>query len=118
MIIRYFIICLIPLILASCGDDFHWGWEDDHKSSTTTSVANTTTSNSGASAKCNDGTYSYSSNCSGTCSSHGGVSIWMGALSGCGSKKEVLLPISSNYIYKEQETYPIEKVVIIKSLFD
>lgn len=106
MIIRYFIICLTPLILASCGEDFHWGWEDDHKSTTTTSSANsasvantTTTSNSGASAKCKDGTYSYSSNCSGTCSGHGGVAEWGGILSGCGSKKEVLLPISSNYNY-------------------
>ena len=30
----------------------------------------------GASARCNDGTLSYSDNCSGTCSSHGGVNEW------------------------------------------
>ncbi|MHB9054266.1 MAG: G5 domain-containing protein, partial [Thermoleophilia bacterium] len=31
---------------------------------------------SGATAKCNDGTYSYSANHSGTCSHHGGVAEW------------------------------------------
>ena len=31
---------------------------------------------SGASAKCRDGTYSYSQHRSGTCSHHGGVSTW------------------------------------------
>jgi hypothetical protein len=36
---------------------------------------------SGASAKCNDGTLSYSQNCAGTCSSHGGVQTWY---NGCG----------------------------------
>lgn len=36
-----------------------------------------------ASARCADGTLSYSQNCSGTCSSHGGVAEWY--RSGCGS---------------------------------
>jgi CHAT domain-containing protein len=31
---------------------------------------------SGASAKCKDGTYSFSQNRRGTCSGHGGVSVW------------------------------------------
>ena len=39
-----------------------------------------------ATAKCNDGTYSASRNCSGTCSSHGGVKTWMNDLSGCGAQ--------------------------------
>ena len=30
----------------------------------------------GASAKCRDGTYSFSQHHSGTCSSHGGVAVW------------------------------------------
>jgi hypothetical protein len=30
----------------------------------------------GATAKCNDGTYSYSTHRSGTCSHHGGVAVW------------------------------------------
>jgi major membrane immunogen (membrane-anchored lipoprotein) len=38
------------------------------------------------SALCVDGTYSDSQSCSGTCSGHGGVSQWMGVLSGCGGK--------------------------------
>ncbi len=40
-----------------------------------------------ATAKCNDGTYSYSKSCRGTCSWHGGVSIWLscGQAMGCGS---------------------------------
>lgn len=40
-----------------------------------------------ATAKCNDGTFSYSQNCSGTCSSHGGVQIWY--VSNCGNSKVV-----------------------------
>lgn len=32
----------------------------------------------GATARCKDGTYSYSSTRSGTCSHHGGVSAWLG----------------------------------------
>jgi len=39
-------------------------------------------SNGAATAKCADGTLSYSQNCSGTCSSHGGVASWY--ISGCG----------------------------------
>jgi hypothetical protein len=36
----------------------------------------TTTDNGGATARCVDGTYSYSLHRSGTCSHHGGVAIW------------------------------------------
>jgi hypothetical protein len=32
---------------------------------------------SGATAKCRDGTYSYSEHASGTCSGHGGVAVWI-----------------------------------------
>ena len=32
---------------------------------------------SGATAKCSDGTYSFSQHASGTCSHHGGVSLWL-----------------------------------------
>lgn len=38
----------------------------------------------GASAVCADGTYSYSKNRSGTCSSHGGVHWWTGNLGAAG----------------------------------
>ena len=31
----------------------------------------------GATARCNDGTYSYSQHHSGTCSHHGGVAVWL-----------------------------------------
>lgn len=31
----------------------------------------------GATAKCRDGTYSYSEHASGTCSHHGGVAVWI-----------------------------------------
>lgn len=34
-------------------------------------------SSSGASARCNDGSYSYSTHRSGTCSGHGGVDVWL-----------------------------------------
>jgi len=39
-------------------------------------AASTSDSNSGATAKCRDGSLSYSAHRSGTCSHHGGVSIW------------------------------------------
>ena len=40
----------------------------------------------GATARCNDGTYSYSQHRSGTCSHHGGVAAWLtGSTSGSGS---------------------------------
>jgi len=34
-------------------------------------------SSAGATARCRDGTYSYSEHASGTCSGHGGVGIWI-----------------------------------------
>ena len=40
----------------------------------------------GATARCNDGTYSYSQHRQGTCSHHGGVAVWLnGSSSGSGS---------------------------------
>jgi hypothetical protein len=51
------LLCLALLLLNSCGGG---GSSSDGRSS----------------ALCNDGTYSYSNNCSGTCSNHGGVKIW------------------------------------------
>ena len=41
------------------------------------STSNGVSSSSGATAICNDGTYSYSQHASGTCSWHGGVSQWL-----------------------------------------
>jgi hypothetical protein len=40
-------------------------------------VCNPSSSSSGATAKCGDGTYSYSQSRSGTCSHHGGVAEWL-----------------------------------------
>lgn len=39
-------------------------------------VCSPSSSSSGASARCGDGTYSYSQHRSGTCSHHGGVAVW------------------------------------------
>lgn len=41
--------------------------------------------NQGHTARCNDGTYSDSQNCSGTCSGHGGVDVWY--VSSCGHSR-------------------------------
>lgn len=41
------------------------------------SPANSNTVPAGASAKCRDGTYSFSKHHSGTCSGHGGVATWL-----------------------------------------
>lgn len=46
------------------------------KLNTTTPSPKINTAPSGATAKCVDGTYSYSKSRSGTCSHHGGVSVW------------------------------------------
>jgi hypothetical protein len=40
-------------------------------------VHSPSTSAAGATARCRDGTYSYSEHASGTCSHHGGVSRWI-----------------------------------------
>lgn len=40
-------------------------------------VRSPSTDPAGASAKCRDGTYSYSEHASGTCSHHGGVARWI-----------------------------------------
>lgn len=52
---------VVAILLASCG-----GGGDN----------STSNNSSSATAVCNDGTLSYSQNCSGTCSSHGGVKTW------------------------------------------
>jgi len=48
----------------------------------------------GHTAQCNDGTYSDSTNCSGTCSSHGGVSTWY--ISNCGNSKTLTAIMSKS----------------------
>jgi len=40
-------------------------------------VQSPSTAPAGATAKCRDGTYSYSQHASGTCSYHGGVAVWI-----------------------------------------
>lgn len=40
-------------------------------------VHSPSTTPAGATAKCRDGTYSYSEHASGTCSHHGGVAVWI-----------------------------------------
>ena len=50
-----------------------------------------------ATAKCSDGSTSSSKNCSGTCSGHGGVSVWY--VSGCGSNKIVPNPVVTPVVF-------------------
>lgn len=54
----------------SCGEGYY-------KNSTGNCVQNPGDNPSGATAKCHDGTYSYSQSRSGTCSHHGGVAEWL-----------------------------------------
>lgn len=62
------IFCLVSMLsIIGCGD----------------SGGGSSPTSASATALCNDGTYSYSQNCSGTCSSHGGVKTWY--VSNCGS---------------------------------
>ena len=70
--VKKLLFIFLILIVASCGKG-----GDSHSSS------------SSPSALCNDGTYSYSKNCSGTCSHHKGVNTWYNS---CGSKVSVLAP--------------------------
>lgn len=74
MIMKRLMILIIAVLISGCGSG------DDNAPS-------------GATAKCSDGSYSYSQNCSGTCSSHGGVSQWY--ISGCGTPKETVLNLYS-----------------------
>ncbi|MFD5407035.1 DUF3761 domain-containing protein [Streptomyces griseorubiginosus] len=51
--------------------------EDDSSSS---SSGDTQQAPAGATAQCNDGTYSYSAHRRGTCSHHGGVAVWLASV--------------------------------------
>ncbi|MFG1639782.1 DUF3761 domain-containing protein [Amycolatopsis sp. NPDC049252] len=55
---------------AACGADYY-------RNSDGTCVHRPSTNPSGATALCNDGSYSYSQHRSGTCSGHGGVRTWL-----------------------------------------
>lgn len=55
---------------ASCGEDYYRNVDGN-------CVHRPSSSPSGASAKCRDGSYSYSQNRRGTCSGHGGVASWL-----------------------------------------
>ena len=57
-------------LAVSCGEDYYENVDGNcvHRPSSETA---------GASAKCKDGTYSYSQHRSGTCSGHGGVAEWL-----------------------------------------
>ncbi len=50
---------------------------DYYKNSRGNCVHSPSSDPSGATAKCGDGTYSYSQHVSGTCSHHGGVARWL-----------------------------------------
>lgn len=69
VMVKYGIVILLVCFFFGCGGG---GGSDSSPTSSTQT----------ATALCNDGTYSYSQNCSGTCSSHGGVKIWY--VSNCG----------------------------------
>jgi hypothetical protein len=58
---------------ASCGGDYYVNSDGNciHR------PAEAPTAPAGATAKCNDGTYSFSAHRSGTCSRHGGVATWL-----------------------------------------
>ncbi|MFD8497893.1 DUF3761 domain-containing protein [Amycolatopsis sp. NPDC059657] len=57
-------------VTAECGADYYRNVDGN-------CVHRPGDSPSGASAKCKDGTYSYSQNRRGTCSGHGGVATWL-----------------------------------------
>ncbi|MHB8641961.1 MAG: DUF3761 domain-containing protein [Gaiellaceae bacterium] len=48
-----------------------------YKNSSGKCVHSPSTAPAGATAKCRDGTFSYSLHASGTCSHHGGVAVWI-----------------------------------------
>jgi len=57
-------------VSASCGDGYYRNVNND-------CIRRPSSNPTGASAKCKDGTYSYSQNRRGTCSHHGGVAAWL-----------------------------------------
>ncbi len=57
-------------LAVSCGEDYYKNVDGN-------CVHRPSSEPAGASAKCKDGTYSYSQHRSGTCSSHGGVAEWL-----------------------------------------
>ena len=72
---------LLILTVSACGVEWF--------PSPTNSNSTTTTTTSSYTAICADGTLSSSANCSGTCSSHGGVSYWFVAT--CGHPRPIAL---------------------------
>jgi hypothetical protein len=52
-------------------------WYGSYSGTSGSATASTSNSPAGATAQCNDGTYSYSRHRSGTCSHHGGVARWI-----------------------------------------
>jgi hypothetical protein len=55
---------------ATCGHDYY-------KNVSGRCVHRPSSNPRGATARCSDGTYSYSQHASGTCSHHGGVAVWI-----------------------------------------
>lgn len=73
------VIILASIIISACGSDYDVVYRDGNFTAVIRSD-----DHSGATARCNDGTYSYSQKCYGTCCDRGGVAQWMGILSVCG----------------------------------
>lgn len=67
---------------ASSGSDSSTGGSDSSgdDSSSSSSSGGSPQAPSGATAQCNDGTYSYSAHRRGTCSHHGGVAVWLASV--------------------------------------
>lgn len=63
IMVKYSIVVLLVCFFFGCGGS---GGSDSSPTSSTQT----------ATALCNDGTYSYSQTCSGTCSGHSGVNQW------------------------------------------
>jgi hypothetical protein len=61
-----------PIVVAptTCGEDYYKNVDGN-------CIRRPSSSPSGASAKCRDGSYSYSAHRQGTCSGHGGVASWL-----------------------------------------
>jgi PBP1b-binding outer membrane lipoprotein LpoB len=70
---------ILAVLLAGCGD-VEWFPE---QTTTATAEVVTAAQSPTSTAKCCDGTFSQSQNCSGTCSHHGGVEAWLLPGMGC-----------------------------------
>ena len=74
-------VLFVTILIAGCGDV---NWFPDPKAGTAAAAeVITNTQLTASTAKCCDGTFSQSQNCSGTCSSHGGVEQWLLTSMGC-----------------------------------